>query len=79
MFVCRAGIPDGVLPTVALSMVVFADGKELYRSEPRTSMDDPANLLLILSGAKTLTLKIESAGNVALPAAALWGDPMLVK
>ena len=63
----------------ATRVVVLGDGKELYRSEPRTSLDEAANISLNLSGVRALVLRVESPGDVSLPAAALWADPLLVK
>ena len=79
MLVGRVGVADGVLPTTAVRVVVLGDGKELYRSEPRTSLDEAANISLNLSGVRALVLRVESPGDVSLPAAALWADPLLVK
>jgi hypothetical protein len=78
-FICRCGVPDAVLPTTAVRLVVLGDGKELYRSTPQTSLDDAASLALNVSGVKTLTLRVEMPGSVNLPAAAVWADAMLVK
>jgi hypothetical protein len=79
VLLCRCGVPDAVLPATAVRLIVLADGRELYRSAPLTSLDDAADLALNLTGVKTLSLRVEAVGNVNLPAAALWGDPMLVK
>jgi regulation of enolase protein 1 (concanavalin A-like superfamily) len=79
LLLCRCGVPDLVLPTTAVRLMVTADGLELYRSPPQTGLDDAVSLSLKLNGAKTLTLRIETAGNVNLPAAGVWGDAMLVK
>jgi hypothetical protein len=79
VFLCRAGVPDGVLPAVAVRLVVIADDKEIYRSPSQTSLDDAPQISLNIAGAKALTLRVETAGDVNLPAAVVWGDPMLVK
>jgi hypothetical protein len=78
-FLCRAGVPEGMLPTTAIRFVVLLDGKEAYRSPLQTSLDDPASVSLNVAGAKTLVLRIETAGNVSLPALGVWGDPVTVR
>jgi hypothetical protein len=79
LFTFRAGVPTGILPTAAVRFIVLADGKELYRSPPRTSSDEPITSSVPLSGAHTLTLKIESTTTPALPTPAVWADASLAK
>ena len=42
---------------------VRADGKELFRSAPRSSDEDPLDLDLAITGAERLTLVVEGAGS----------------
>lgn len=79
VFLARAGVPDSVLPTLAVRWLILADGKEIYRSKPLTSLDDPVNVSVNVAGVKSLVLRIESVGEVHLPVSALWGEPVLVK
>ena len=78
-FLCRAGVPEGMLPTTAVRFVALLDGKEAYRSPLQTSLDDPANLSIKITGAKALVLRLETAGSTALPALGVWGDPVTVR
>jgi hypothetical protein len=79
IFLCRTGVPDGIVPTVAVRLAILADGKEVYRSVPMTCLEDASVVSINVDGVRTLTLRAETAGQVNLPAAAVWGDPMLVK
>ena len=81
---CRAGVPRDVLPVSAVSFVVLADGKQVYRSEPRNSVDDPLTIAVALKGVKAITLRVETSageggGVRGLAAGGLWADPVLVK
>jgi regulation of enolase protein 1 (concanavalin A-like superfamily) len=76
-FTFKCGIPNGILPTAPIRFIVLADGKELYKSPPQTSLDDPLSASLSVKGISTLTLKVESA--MPLPTPGLWADPALVK
>jgi regulation of enolase protein 1 (concanavalin A-like superfamily) len=76
-FTFKCGVPQGILPTAPIRFIVLADGKELYKSPPRTSLDDPVSTSLSVKGIATLTLKVESVAT--LPTPGLWADPALVK
>jgi hypothetical protein len=79
LFTCRAGVPRGVLPTVAVRFIVLLDGHEAWRSGARSSLDEPVDVSVKLGEAKTLTLAVESsrpAGSVG--AVGAWCDPALV-
>ncbi len=78
-FTARAGVPKGVLPVAPIKFIVTADGKELYKSTNRTSLDDPVGFSVNVTGIKTLELKIESPTNIDLGASGLWADPALIK
>jgi hypothetical protein len=75
----KCGVPAGVLATAPVRFVVLADGKELFRSKPRTSLDDLLTATVTLKDVKTLTLKTESTTADPLPIPGLWLDPALVK
>jgi hypothetical protein len=75
----KCGVPAGVLATAPVRFVVLADGKEVYRSKPRTSLDQPLTASVPLKDVKTLTLKTESTSPDPLPTPGLWQDPSLVK
>ena len=75
----KCGVPRGVLPTAPVRFIVLSDGKELYKSPPRTSQDEPLAASVSVGDAKSLTLKVESTLSPALPTPGLWGDVALVK
>jgi len=74
-----ASVPAAAAPGGQVQFVALGDdGKELFRSPPRTSTDDPLPVTLKVAGVKQLTLKVEPvAGGLPLPG--LWGDPILTK
>jgi hypothetical protein len=76
---CVAGVPAEMLPTSAAVFVAEADGKELFRSPPRTSIDDGLPVSIDVTGLKTVTLRVEAEKGNPLPVVGLWGDPQLVK
>ena len=75
----KCGVPQGVLATAPVRFIVLADGKELYKSRPRTSLDEALVASVSVKDAKTLTLKVESTGGEAVTTPGLWGDIGLVK
>ena len=79
VFLCRAGIPDGVLPTTATRLLVLADNQEIYRSGPQSSLNAPLSVSVKVTGVKSLVLRVEHVGEAHLPASMLWSEPMLVK
>ncbi|MDB5318663.1 MAG: hypothetical protein JWN40_294 [Phycisphaerales bacterium] len=78
-FTFKCGVPQGILPTAPIRFIVLADGKELYKSRPQTSLDDPCSSSLSVKVITTLTLKVESTTPNPLPTPGLWADPALVK
>ena len=78
-FVGAAGVPGGMVPAAKVRFVVTGDGKELYRSPDRTSVDDPLKIAVPVAGVRTLTLKAESDTDADLGASGLWAEPALIK
>jgi hypothetical protein len=77
--IAKAGVPLAIVPTQRLQFVVLTDGKEVFRSPPRTSIDDPAAVGVNLTGVKTLTFRVEGADALAPGAVGLWADPILIR
>jgi len=75
----KCGVPQNILPTAPVRFIVLADGKEVYKSHPRTSQDEPQAASLNIKDIKTLTLKIESTTSDPIPTPGLWADIGLVK
>lgn len=75
----KCGVPQGVLATAPVRFIVTADGKELYKSHPRTSLDQPLSASLSIKDAKSLTLKVESPAGDLIATPGLWGDVGLVR
>lgn len=74
-----AGVPAGVLPTTQVRFIVTADGKELYRSAPRASIDAPLPVALSLKDVKSVTLAVQSTLAQSLPTPGLFAEASLVK
>jgi hypothetical protein len=75
----RLAVPDGILPLSPVRLIVLADGKEVHRSPPITSLDDPAAVAVKLTGTQSLTLRLESDGLVELGSSAILIDPALIQ
>jgi len=76
---CVAGIPADAMPTTSAVFVVEGDGKELFRSPARNSVQDALPVAIDATGLKTITLRVEGDKGAILPTVGLWGDPLLVK
>jgi len=79
LLLLRVGVPDSVLPVNALTFVILGDGKELYRSAPRTSLDEPLVLTLKISTVKSVVLRVESPPGGMVGGVALFADAAVVK
>jgi len=75
----RFAVPDGILPTTAVRLVVLSDGKELYRSPAATAFDEPLAVAVKLGGNKVLTIKLESDGLVELGGVGILMEPALIQ
>jgi hypothetical protein len=75
----RLGVPDGVLPAGGVRFTIKADGKDVYLSPERTSLDEPLSVTLSIVNVKTLELLLQSASAGKLGGCGLIGDPALVR
>ena len=75
----RFGVPDGYLPTTAVRLVVLGDGREVYRSPPITSLDEPLAVAVKTGGIKTITIRLESGGVVELGGMGVLMEPALIQ
>jgi hypothetical protein len=75
----KCGVPQGVLATAPVRFIIQADGKELYKSHPRTSLDPPLSASVSIKDAKNITLKVEPTAGDFQTTPGLWADPGLVK
>lgn len=78
-FIARCGVVDHTVPMLAARVTVLADGKEVYRSPPLSSFGEPASIACPIEGAKQLTLKVSTAGDLDLPQSVVCADALLVK
>jgi hypothetical protein len=77
--IAEAGVPLGLVPMQRIQFVVLTDGKEVFRSPPKSSIDYPTAIGVNLTDVKTLTFRVEGADPLAPGAAGLWADPILVR
>jgi hypothetical protein len=77
--ITKAGVPLGIAPIQRLQFIVLTDGREVFRSTPRSSVDDPVAITLSLSGVNLLTLRVEGPNALAPGAAGFWADPILIR
>ncbi len=78
LLLARAGVPEGLMPSAAVRVVVLGDDKELYRSPVLTSLSQPVSLVLPVKGVNTLSLLVERAPG-GLGGSAMLGEPSLIK
>jgi hypothetical protein len=78
-FTVTMGVPATVLPTAPVRFVILGDGKEVFRSPPRTSLNEPLSASVNIKGARSLTLKAESTAPRSIPTPTLWADPALIQ
>ena len=73
-FIAHVGVPAQLVPTQRVQVVVLVDGEERFRSDDRTSVDDALPVAVSVRGAKRLTLRVESPGNMSATAisGAIW-------
>jgi hypothetical protein len=76
--VARVGVPTALVPSRRVRFIALVDGKERFRSNELTSVDDPVSIAISLRDARTLTLRVESPPGHELGAAGLWTNPTLV-
>jgi hypothetical protein len=77
--IAKAGVPLEILPLQRLQFVVLADAKEVFRSPPISSVDDPVTIAVSLADVQTLTFRVEGPDAMAPGATGLWADPILVR
>lgn len=77
--VCRVGVAQGALPTAALTFVVIGDGRELCRSQPRTSADEPQLLSANVAGVRRLELLAAGGAEAMLAGQAVWAEAALAR
>jgi hypothetical protein len=61
--VARAGVPAALVPAGRARFVVLVDGAEKFKSEGRTSVDDPLAVAVSLKGAKIADLARRAGGG----------------
>jgi hypothetical protein len=81
-FIAQVGVPAHVVPMQRVRITVTGDGRELFRSDERTSVDDALAIAVNVSGVKQLTLAVDVPGqkgaSPAVTPPVLWSDPLLV-
>jgi hypothetical protein len=80
-FIVTVGVPATLLPVGTVRFIVLADGREVARSNPMSSVDDPQSLAADVSNAKVLLLRVEAspaAPGLSPGLEGLWGNPLCV-
>jgi hypothetical protein len=73
-------VPTEYVPTRSVRFIVTADGKEVARTDPMTSLDPPKSLTLPIDNVKQITLRIEATGPTTLgTAGAITGGRLIRK
>lgn len=73
------GVPNSVLPTASVRFAILADGKELFRSPARTSVDAPLPVSVNMKDVKKLTLQTQSTLAQPLPTPGVFAEASLIK
>jgi hypothetical protein len=73
-----AGVPRGASHTARLRFTLLADGKEVFKSPPQTSLDTPRVTAVNVKRVQSLTLKVESLDKAATTPG-LFANPFLIK
>ena len=79
ILMAQAGVPEGVLPVNPVRLVIVGDGREIYRSAPRTSLDEPLEITLNVAGVRLLQARIEGQAPDGIGATLLLADPALAR
>jgi hypothetical protein len=75
-FITEVGVPAGLVPRQHVQITVLCDGRRVFASDSRTSVDDALAVAVSVRGVNKLTLQLNSTGAGA---PAIWLDPILVK
>ena len=75
----RVGVPARILPAVGVRFVVVGDGRELLRSAPMTSLDEPVELTVQIAKVRRLGLRVEAVDAPEAGAAGYWSDPAVIR
>jgi hypothetical protein len=78
-FTFVAGVPRGASHTARLRFILLADGKEVFKSPPQTSLETPHATAVSVKGVQSLTLKVESTDKVMPEPPGLFANPSLIK
>lgn len=64
--VLTLGVPDDYVPTRAVTFTILADGKEIARVGPLTSVDPAASVTRPIEGVSTITVRTDASGPAEL-------------
>jgi NPCBM/NEW2 domain len=77
LFFSAVGVPMNAVPFTRAKFSVIVDGKPAITGTDQSSLDDALNISVKVTGAQSLTLKVESDSPVTVPG--LWCNPVLLK
>ncbi|UCC29564.1 MAG: NPCBM/NEW2 domain-containing protein [Phycisphaerales bacterium] len=78
-FVATIGIDDSVRPRGSVVFRILGDSKILFDSGSVTGADPPRDIIVDVTGVKTLTLTVDYGDELDLCDHANWGDARLLK
>jgi len=78
-FAATVGIDDAVRPLGSVVMQVIGDGKTLFDSGALSGVDPPRDILVDVSGVKTLTLLVDYGEGLDASDHADWADARLLR
>lgn len=71
-------LPAGADPGAHVSFAVYADGKLVFRSAVVAATDKPVPIRAAVSGARMLSLRVESSGE-KVEGGGVWIEPLLIR
>lgn len=77
-FVADVGVDAVSTDEAACTLVIVADGREVFRREGMRRTDGPARVCVSVAGVKNLTLMADGAGEGNLPASGDFADAILL-
>jgi hypothetical protein len=72
-------VPDSVLPSSAVRLVIVVDSKDVYRSDALTSLDEAVSIALGVAGAQSVELRVEAVGPHPLAPSLFLVEPALIQ
>lgn len=78
-FIARVGVPATAPAPARFVFAVYADGRQVFKSQPLGPSDKPLPIRAIYGTARTLSLRVEPAAPGSTAGSGIWGNPRMLK